>query len=58
MLPHLCHISGVTPVYSSADESIATVDPATGEITGVKKGSTKIRAKIKGIVYEAAIKVK
>ena len=36
--------SSATVAYKSADETIATVDAATGEVTGVKAGTVEITA--------------
>ncbi len=41
-------IDGAIVTYSSDDESIATVDENTGEVTGVAAGSTTIRANYAG----------
>ena len=41
-------IDGAIITYSSDDESIATVDENTGEVTGVAAGSTTIRANYGG----------
>lgn len=38
--------ASATVEYSVADPAIATVDAATGEVTGVKAGTTKVTAKL------------
>lgn len=47
--------AGIT--YRTEDTAIATVD-ATGSVTGVSKGTTKLIMTVKGIDYETKIKVK
>ncbi len=47
--------AGIT--YRTEDTAIATVD-ATGNVTGVSKGTTKLIMTVKGIDYETKIKVK
>ena len=49
---------GATVLYSTEDPAVAAVDETTGKITAVGKGTTQIRALIKGITYTAKIKVK
>ena len=44
-------ISDAKPVFKSADEKIALVDPNTGVITGANKGKTKITVEIPATSY-------
>ena len=47
--PFITHLSiqgDGTVVYSSSDETIATVDAVTGQVTTVKPGTTTIKAKV------------
>ena len=46
--PSLTNTNGVTVAYSSSEESAATIDPATGEISLVAVGSTTITASFAG----------
>lgn len=41
-------ITGVQLTYSSDNESVATVDPVTGEVTGIKEGKVNIEASFAG----------
>ncbi len=45
-------------VYAIADTNIATVDSATGVITGVSIGETEIIATVEGRQYRSTVKVK
>ena len=47
--------SGKKVTWSSSDTGIATVDAATGVVTGVKAGQATIRAAISSDVYETAL---
>lgn len=47
-----------TPVWSSEDEEIASVDESTGRVTGVSAGSTTITASLDGVEYSCAVTVK
>ena len=50
-------ISDAKPVFKSADEKIALVDPNTGVITGANKGKTKITVELPATTnYNAASK--
>ena len=46
--PTLTNTNGVAVAYSSSEESVATIDPATGEISLVAVGSTTITASFAG----------
>jgi len=50
-------IEGVLVVYSSSDETVATVDPLTGEVTGVAAGMATITGTIGGLMAESEITV-
>ena len=44
-------ISDVPVIYTSSDESIATVDPVTGQVTAVDGGTVTITAKVEANEY-------
>ena len=50
-------IEGLLVVYSSSDETVATVDPLTGEVTGVAAGMATITGTIGGLMAESEITV-
>lgn len=45
------------PVYSIADESIATIDPNTGMITGVSAGSTTVTVRFGNLTTSASVRL-
>jgi len=49
--------AGVTPVWSIADTSVATVDQ-TGLVTGVSPGATKATVTIDGVSADCIVRVK
>lgn len=49
--------TALTPVFSSLDESIATVDSASGQVTGVAAGSTVLHMQCGPLYAEAPIRV-
>lgn len=50
-------VEGLLVAYSSDDETVATVDPLTGEVTGVAAGTATISGTIGGLIAEAEITV-
>ena len=50
-------LTGRTVVWSSLDESVARVNPATGEVTGVAPGTTTVSATAEGVAGTAQVTV-
>jgi triacylglycerol lipase len=50
-------LTGRVVVWSSLDESVARVNPATGEVTGVAPGTTTISATAEGVAGTAQVTV-
>jgi uncharacterized protein YjdB len=50
-------LSGRTVVWTSANQSVATVDPASGLVTGISPGTTRIRAVSEGVEGTADVTV-
>jgi triacylglycerol lipase len=50
-------LTGRSVVWSSLDESVARVNPATGEVTAVAPGTTTISATVEGVASTAQVTV-
>jgi alpha-tubulin suppressor-like RCC1 family protein/uncharacterized protein YjdB len=50
-------LSGRKATWSSSNQTVATVNDTTGEVTGVAKGTASIRATVEGITGESSLQV-
>lgn len=57
VLPTLANPESVAVTYSSTDETVATINASTGEITPLKAGTTTIKATYETVVVSYALTV-